>query len=383
MKKILFVVPSFEVGGGVLTSLRNLLPLIDRERYQVSVYPITNAGTAYEEISQYAEILTNMGGNSENVASHSSMSRLVARIVKKIKKTLCLVGVDISPWVFRTVGKMLSAKRYDCVIAFQEGAATQLVSYVKGSLKVAWVHSMFSRYVQMYVKKQDIRVYKGFDKIVCVSDTAAEDMKNYAPYLEQKVAVVYNALDVAIIRRQALAFDVDNGNRVAIISVGRIDPVKRFSVIPEIANKLKKYGLSFVWRIIGGIMMEDEAKLLKSNIQKYDVADCVEWLGRKNNPYPYIKASQLLVCLSSSETFNYTLAEARALDVPVITTDFPSASEFVADGIDGYITSLENVADMIIKVTEDKGMLERIRPNLRARVDNAELIKVQFESLFE
>lgn len=383
MKRILFIVPSFEVGGGILTSLKNLLPLIDTEKYQISVYPITNKGTAHEEISQYAEILTNMGGSEENTMPHAQKSKFIARIVKRVKKTLCSLGVDISPLVFRVVGKMLSAKNYDCVIAFQEGPATQLAYYVNASLKVAWVHSIFSRYAQMYAKRRDVRVYNSFDKIVCVSGTAAEDMKNYAPYLKQKIAVVYNALSVAAIRQQALAFDVDNRNRIAIISVGRIDPVKRFSAIPEIAERLKKHGLSFVWRIIGGITMEDEAQLLKSNIQKYAVADCVEWLGRKSNPYPYIKASQLLVCLSSSETFNYTLAEARALDVPVITTDFPSAPEFVTDGVDGYIVPLENVADMIINVIENKDMLEKIKPNFHARVNNAKLIKAQFESLFK
>ena len=73
------------------------------------------------------------------------------------------------------------------------------------------------------------------------------------------------------------------------------------------------------------------------------------------NPYPAIKNSDLLVCLSSSETFNYTLTEARILGVPVVSADFPAAKEFIKDGLDGIITSIEMMADTVSTFISDKG----------------------------
>lgn len=41
MKKILFILPYYKIGG-TLTSFANLIPLIDKEAYEVDVFALTN-----------------------------------------------------------------------------------------------------------------------------------------------------------------------------------------------------------------------------------------------------------------------------------------------------------------------------------------------------
>jgi len=76
-----------------------------------------------------------------------------------------------------------------------------------------------------------------------------------------------------------------------IISVGRIDPVKRFCLIPQIAKQLLAKGCHFKWYILGSNDCSGEFKLLRNNIEKCGINDTVIWLGNKNNPYPYFAQS--------------------------------------------------------------------------------------------
>lgn len=343
MKKILFIIPSFDTGG-TITSLKNLLPLIPKN-FALDVYPISNEGSSYDYVAQYAHILVLKAhvNSNEKYGLKQIVRNALATSVRALKRSIFKLGVDISPIIFKIKARSLSKNNYYSVISFQEGQATRLASYVKCTHRVAWVHSLFSRFAFIPENKGLLKYYTKYNKIVCVSNTAAEDMRLTAPHLANRICTVYNAINSNLII--SLAGDGESKQAPFVISsVGRIDPVKRFSRIPEIAAQLKRKGFDFQWNIIGGIAVQEEADLLMRNINFYNVSDCVTWHGQKNNPYPYIKSSDLMVCLSSSETFNYTIAEAKVLRVPVVTTDFPSAFEFIENLKTGIIVPIEEIA---------------------------------------
>ena len=120
-----------------------------------------------------------------------------------------------------------------------------------------------------------------------------------------------------------------------------------------------------------------------ANIKKYHIEDCVHSLGVLSNPYPYIKSATMLVCLSSSETFNYTIAEAKAIGVPVVSTDFPCAFEFIEHEKNGLILPIEKIADGIKRMLEDDKLYSGIQKNLLFNQKETSLTKEQFKSLLE
>ena len=61
MKKILFVVPGFDIGG-TSTALVNLLSQIDKNRVDPFVYAINNYGPVKQTVNKYATII---GGNQD------------------------------------------------------------------------------------------------------------------------------------------------------------------------------------------------------------------------------------------------------------------------------------------------------------------------------
>ena len=57
-----------------------------------------------------------------------------------------------------------------------------------------------------------------------------------------------------------------------------------------------------------------------------------------------------MVIPSSYEACPRVVAEAHILKVPVISADYSSASEFVHHGVDGFIGTIDEQKDLIIKM---------------------------------
>ena len=70
--------------------------------------------------------------------------------------------------------------------------------------------------------------------------------------------------------------------------------------------------------------------------------DFVRLLGKKENPYPYMKACDFYVQPSRYEGSPVTVLEAKALSRPVILTAFPTSHSVVTDGVDGWIVPMDN-----------------------------------------
>ena len=121
---------------------------------------------------------------------------------------------------------------------------------------------------------------------------------------------------------------------------------KTYDIAIKAASILKKRKINFAWYAIGG--GRDEKKL-KKLVEKYCLENQFVFLGRKKNPYPYMKHCDLYVQPSRHEGYVITLVEARALCLPILSSDIPSAREQIQDGINGYIAELsaEDLADKI------------------------------------
>lgn len=352
--KILFVLPAFRYGG-TMTSFENLLMLIANEDIEVDVYAIVDEGDARDKVAKYSRILNN---SSKREKEKNNSFRSFAKWGKDLVAKL---GIDLGKILIKRRARRFDCSKYEVVIGYQEGYATEFVAYSNAIRKIAWVHSMYSR----WCNSKTSAVYDMIDTIVCVSETAKEDMLSVYPNGNGRISVVYNSLnkDKVIELSNEYAPSLLN-DRFRIISVGRIDPVKRFSEVPIIANKIKEKGLKFRWTIVGGAAVKKEYYKLTKRIEQLGLKNELVLKGQLENPYPEIKNSNLLVCLSSSETFNYTLTEARILGVPVVTSDFPAAKEFVINGVDGTITSLENIDNVIISLISNEEMYNQQKNNL-------------------
>jgi len=385
MKKYLFVIPSFHYGGTV-SSLKNILPWLKEQGHVVDVFAITNSGPNYDQIAKYANILgtrLESDGNTKGIKTSlkTNLHKFLFQCIKRTKKQLCKIGIDISNIAFKTIVKKLQEGKYDAVIAFQEGQPTRFVSLFRNVRRIAWVRCDYGNMLKIYKGKPQHNVYSNIDQIVCVSEYTKEVFTKLLPETKDKIIALHNLIDTERIKKGA-AENVQLDKRFAfngfrIVSLGRLDPVKQFSLIPGIAKQLVDKGCRFKWFILGGKTDDNEYCLLLNNIQRFNVADCVLLLGEKNNPYPYIHLSDLVVCTSLSEACPNVINEAKILHTPVVSTNFGSAKEFITNGIDGFIEPIETIGEKIEIMIKEKVEYDRIKNTILCfDYDNKEIINM-------
>ena len=90
-------------------------------------------------------------------------------------------------------------------------------------------------------------------------------------------------------------------------------------------------------------------------------------LGKKINPYPYMKACDLYVQPSRYEGKAVTVTEARILERPTLITNYPTAKSQLMDGFDGNICDLSigGIVDGIERLYKDKNLRNKLAFNCK------------------
>ena len=111
--------------------------------------------------------------------------------------------------------------------------------------------------------------------------------------------------------------------------------------------------------------MVEKKKNLKQLIKKNDMTERFILLGKKTNPYPYIKKCDIYCQPSRYEGKAVTVREAQILGKPVVITNFLTSKSQVQDGFDGLITPMgvNGIVNGIKKLIEDNKLKERIVAN--------------------
>ena len=149
-----------------------------------------------------------------------------------------------------------------------------------------------------------------------------------------------------------------------ILSIGRFSVPKNFENIPDICRRICQNGIKVKWFIIG---FGKEEEHIRQKILEYGMENNVVILGKKSNPYPYIRECDVYIQPSLYEGKCVAVREAQILGKPVIITSYPTASSQLSEGVDGLIVPLDNeqCANALTDILRDNDKLERLRENVR------------------
>lgn len=374
-KKILIVIPRFEIGG-TNTTLINWCSIIDRTQYDIYIFAMSHTGPLKGDF-EGATILPEdkvMSAWVTDFGKQKGSNRILSAAVKGSVKIASKMGVDFSAWIYKRTARRLSQLSFDVVIAFQEGVASLFCAYFQRTTKVAMIHCNYQSYLDLNGIRPEKNIYTRYDDIITVSGYTGEIFASLLPECREKTKAIHNIIDDRkIIERAEHPIDDDKFRTDAftIVSVGRLDPVKRFEQIPRIVSEIrKKSGRDFRWYIIGGGSADAVDEIARS-AQEYGVGEIVIHLGAKSNPYPYIKQADMLVLTSISEACPNVLNEAKILGTPVVSTDFGSAVEFIENGETGFITPIEGMPDVLSGILNGDAGYVVVKDNLSSfRYDN-------------
>ena len=231
---------------------------------------------------------------------------------------------------------------YDLAISFLQ-PHNIVLNKVKAKKKIAWIHTDYST---IHINRElELPVWAGFDHIVSISRDCTRSFLEAFPSLKDKIIEIENILSNQFVRNQAKLLDVTEEmpkTGINLLSVGRYCHAKNYDNLPDITRRLIEMGLSDLkWYIIG---FGGDEPLIRQRIAEVRMENHVILLGKKENPYPYIKACDIYVQPSRYEGKSVTVREAQVLCKPVIVTNYPTAKSQIMDGVDGIVVPMGNEA---------------------------------------
>ncbi|HVV37161.1 MAG TPA: glycosyltransferase [Acidimicrobiales bacterium] len=166
------------------------------------------------------------------------------------------------------------------------------------------------------------------DRVVAVSDGVADDLARTIGLARNRIAVIYNPVDVARLRAAAAApTDVvwPDGDGAKLLGVGRLIEQKDFP------NLLRALAALPTARLV--LLGDGEDRVaLGALAAELGVAARVCFAGFVDNPFPVFAAADVFVLSSRWEGLPTVLIEALALSPHVVATDCPSGPREILDG---------------------------------------------------
>lgn len=375
MKKILFVINSLTIGGSE-KSLVSLLSLIDYSKYQIDLLMFKRG----EEFDKYIPREVNIldipkyykfiEKKINNISTTTNIKYLSCRLKTSIKirvNSISRNSVNIEQILYKSQKDVLEnlKEEYDVAIAYSQGMPTYfVVDKVKAKKKFAWINCDYS--TTKYDKEFDYGFYKNIDKIVAVSNTIRESIISLKPEYEKKIEVILDIVNPDLIQKMAkeesCCFNKDK--YIKIVTVARlVIHHKGYDIAVKAAKLLKDNGYKFKWFVIGD---GPDRKKIECLISEYNLTDNFILLGKKDNPYPYMKLCDIYVQPSKKEGFGLTVVEAKILGRPIVCTNFNTANELISNEIDGIIVKMNenSVYEGIRKYIDDINFKIRILNNL-------------------
>lgn len=357
MKKILISSFDLEIGG-VERSLVNMLNSFDYENYDVDLMLYSHTGdfmnllpdkvNLLKESEDYRTIRMPITSVFKNHKYKLGIGRLLAR--KKAKGN----GIAQMQYMWKYCLPYLPKveKKYDVAISFlwPHYCVTEKVD---ADIKIGWIHTDYTK-IDTDVE-MDMNMWQKLDYIVAVSEECKNAFLTKYPNINKEIFVIENITSPDVIKRLSCekVDDFVEDNNFNILSVGRYCEQKAFDNAIKALKILHDRGYKDIkWYIVG--YGEDE-NLYRKLIKENNLEDSFILLGKKTNPYPYMKMCDLYAQPSRYEGKAVTVLEALILGKAVMITNYKTAKSQLRDGFDGYITdiSIKGVADGIEKLYVD------------------------------
>lgn len=353
MKKILIVSHAMELGGAE-RALLGLLENIDTKQYQVDLFLNRHSGELLEfippeinllpEIPQYTVLARPIKDILKEKHFILSAARLYGKFKAKIfdKKNRLKNSEVALEYSYKYTKKFMPLinhdTEYDLAISFLTPHYF-VAEKVNAKKKIAWIHTDYS-FVNIDVISE-LKMWSAYDYIASISQSVTLSFLKTFLALSKKIVLIENILPKQLLLKQAsepMYDDFSDNTSVKLLSIGRFCYAKNFDNIPQICKLIRENGINAKWYIIG---FGGDEQLIRDKIAEYGMQDCVIILGKKANPYPYIKSCDIYVQPSRYEGKSIAVREAQMLNKPVVITNFPTANSQFKNGIDGVIVPLE------------------------------------------
>lgn len=315
--KILFVMHELNLGGAERV-ITNIINNFNRDLYNVHLCLFKKKGPLVKEI-KYDVVIHDLKAKrvlNSSVAYYKLISELRPDIVFTSITHVNLLTSVLIPF--------LRLKKKCCFITREVNNPSIRSSY------------KFTSKVMDFFYKQSITNY---DYIIAQSNYMKNDIISHYNITDDKINVVSNPLDIKSINNKLKLHD-DNfflkKNKKNILAVGGLRKQKGFEKLLKIIKFLDD---SYQLTILGE---GPERRFLEQKINEYNLENKVRLLGKKQNPYVYMRDCDVLMISSNYEGFPNVIIEANVCGKFVVANDCPGIdAEIIKNELNGTILNFD------------------------------------------
>ena len=361
--RVLHLVPGLEMGGAEV-ALFHYIKALGGEDYDHYVYCFGTDGPVRKRIEALGVPVSVYTGKRYSI---KQPIRFVISLFSLVRDLMDFIG----------------SKRIQ-VIQSHSGQANQLavaVGKLSGLPAFPTVHSTMafvnkgSRWdLRVYLKKVvDGFIYRMAHRVLAVSQEIKEIVLKTYGLKDHKVLVMRNG----IVFEESLIGPVDLKkefpilkNKLKLIAVGRLVPLKGFDILVRAVAEIVNQGLDdLLVLIIGGERGEGEERMrLEDLIRDLEVESYVKLLGLRHDVMGLMRASDIFVIPSRYEGLSIAMIEAMACGLPIIASEAPGLRDYVKNGENGLVFPLEDyktLAEQILRLANDEKLRVRLSRGAR------------------
>ena len=360
-RKVLFVVHQLNLGG-VQKALISALNALDYSENEVTLYVRKNRTDLLPQVNRnVSRIIINQDAAKYYRKPYAVWLQLLIKISNSSKTKRKLDDYIVSSQMkYEKEHYFSDDVEYDLAISYIQSYTAKFVDEnVKAKRKVMFYHGSTDEFHDVNEK-----AIQHFERIYCVSKGAQKAVQGFYPQFAEKIGCLENYVDAESVRHKANEFIPDYPkDKLILCSCGRITPVKGFDLAVGAAKILKQKGLDYKWYFVGDGV--DRANI-ESLISENQLDDYIEITGLQDNPYPYIKNSDIYVQPSYEEAHPLSIIEAQILLKPIVSTATVGGKSIIVDGETGVIAEIksDSLAQKIDSINQDKDLQDDIQNNL-------------------
>jgi len=338
-RKIVFIIPRLNIWGGAEKIIHTIINHMDFDKYDITLILFENKGD----------------------------------LLKTLDKRVNLKVLNVSKIRYNLLKLLPYLHKYkpDIVFTGWGEVSAYLAPFIPLFPKTKFV-ARETNIVSQHVTRKEIlffyKFYNNFNHIIAQSKDMKSDLIENFKIPNNKLILINNPIDFNDLEKKTKQekcpkeFNTTSKN---VVAVGNVSYRKGFDNLLKVFTYLKEENIHL--HIIGeGPNKETFMEFKeKNNLEK------VHFLGKKLNPYPYLKYADLFVLSSRYEGFPNVLLEAGAVGTYSLANDCKGGiNEIIVDGQNGEIANIENhqyFAEKIKRTVNQKYDSEKISKSIKER----------------
>ncbi len=296
----------------------------------IESFVISNGGKLEEIINKDGGTHLKFDVCSKNIFSVFSRASKLKKILKQLNPDILHVRSRVPAWLVYFANKSLNIK---------------VVSTVHGFNSVGFYSSIMTK----------------ANHVICVSNSIKEYIQKNYNTPSEIITVIPRGVDLEVFNPLNIDEDFIKtfkdefvlNDKFIVSSVGRVTQLKDYETFIKAIALIKQINNNVVGLIVGGVRSDKQEYLnsLKLLIKQLDLEENIVFTGSQSNISSIYALSDVVVSSSKKpESFGRAVAEAIALNTPVIATNHGGVKDIIVEDKNGYFFEIGDEKELSQKV---------------------------------